>query len=87
MNEKPAIHLITAEQARRFFSDVAAHLGSDMPIELEEPERDQSDATECRLVIGSSIVVFYGSWEARCVLEKLVQQSTEPRMISNLFIG
>jgi hypothetical protein len=87
MNEKPGIHLITAEQARRFFIDVAKPLNSDMPIELEEPEHDQSDATECRLIIGSSIVVFYGSWEARYTLEELVQQSEERRMISNLFIG
>jgi len=87
MYEKPGIHLITAEQARRFFIDVAEPHRSDMPIELEEPEHDQSDATECRLIIGSSIVVFYGSWEARSALEALVQQSAEQRMISNLFIG
>jgi hypothetical protein len=88
MRGRPDVHLMTAEQARRFFNSVVGPIASDVPVRLEEPERSQSDMAECRLIIGSSIVSFLGSWEARSTLEKLASQSKKQhRTISNLFIG
>ena len=88
MENRLGIHLITAEQARQFFGDVTGSIDPHVPIRLEEPGSNQSDAAECRLIIGSSIVTFLGSWEARSVLENLVNQSVQKRRsLSNLFIG
>jgi hypothetical protein len=88
MQEEEGIHLITAEQARRFFVRMTGSLGSDIPIEMGNLENGQSDVVECNLIIGSTIVSFLGTSEARFALEKLVKNSSiRNRTPSNLFFG
>jgi hypothetical protein len=88
MHEEPGFHLITGEQAQDFYDQVTASIESNVPIMLEEPEHNQSGTAECHLIIGSTIVSFLGSWEARSLLEKLVRKDAKQRhIISHLFIG
>jgi hypothetical protein len=88
MVQESCAHIITAEEARRFFESLTGDMESDVSILLEAPEEGPYDAAECHIIIGSSIVSFLGSREARTALEKLLCTRTPHQKAQpSLFFG